>query len=158
LREFSYSRQTRYDTTAVTTTTLKLRKTYYHQLPLSFNYYLRPNLSVGAGGIYSRFYRAVTEEEIKSRNLVTQSETVAKKIVEVPHFTDSFFYKTQVHLLLQADYEWRRFSLGLRYTKDIQPYIKYTQPDGRVNEEKNQTFQILLRYRLWKSKRFNINI
>ena len=133
-------------------TTLNLKKTYYHQLPLSFNYYVEPDFSVGIGGIYSRFYGAVTEAEVRKVNLQTQTESVSRKISRVPHYTDSFLYKTQVHLLVQASYHWKRFDLGLRFTKDIQPYIRYTTPDGHINEEKNQTFQLMVKYSLWKSE------
>jgi hypothetical protein len=57
VKEFSYNRKTKFDTFSknVTVTTMRLKKTYYHQLPLSFNYYLKSNLSVGIGGMYSRF-------------------------------------------------------------------------------------------------------
>jgi hypothetical protein len=156
VREFSYSRQTKLDTLGnnLTTTTMRLKKTYYHQLPLSFNYYLNPNLLIGVGGIYSRFCGAITEQEIKIQNIPTQTETVFKQIIPIKHFTDSFLYKTQVHLLLQAGYQWRKFTFGLRYTRDIQPYIKYTKPDGTINEEKNQSLQFIIQYRLWQSKKF----
>ena len=156
VKEFSYNRQTKYDTSSsnVTVTTLRLKKTYYHQVPLSFNYYLKPNFSVGVGGIYSRFYRAITEKEIQTLNVQTQATTSLKEIIPIRSFTDSFLYKTQVHVLMQADYQWRKFSFGLRYTKDVQPYIKYTKPDGTVNEEKNQSLQLIVRYRLWKSANF----
>jgi hypothetical protein len=154
VKEFSFSQQTKYDTSSmnVVTTTMRLKKTYYHQLPLTFNYMVRPNLSVGIGGMYSRFYGAITEEEIKSRNIQTQSETLFKQIVPLRHFTDSFLYRSQVHFLLQADYQWRALSFGLRYTRDLQPYIKFTHPDGTIDEEKNQSLQLIVRLRLWKSK------
>ena len=156
LKELSYNRKTDFDSSTknVSVTTLRLKKTYYHQFPLSFNYYLKPNLSVGLGGIYSRFYRAVTEKEIQTMNAQTQAVTSTRQIIPIRNFTDSFLYKTQVHVLAQADYQWRKFSFGLRYTKDIQPYIRYTRPDGTVNEEKNQSLQLVVRYRLWKSKKF----
>jgi hypothetical protein len=155
VKEFSFSRKTDYDTTnlKITTTTQWLKKTYYHQLPLSFNYYLRPNLSVGIGGMYSRFYGAVTEQEIKIQNVSAGTETIFKQIIPIKHFTDSFLYKTQVHVLVQADYQWKNLSFGLRYAKDMQPYIKFTKPDGTVDEEKNQSLQLVVRYQLWKSKK-----
>jgi hypothetical protein len=154
LKEFSYSRKTNYDTATgqYIVTSMNLKKTYYHQLPLSFNYYIKPGLSLGIGGIYSRFYGAVTETEIRKVNLMTQTQAVNRKINRIQNFTDSFLYKTQVHLLLQAGYEWKRVGVGLRFTKDIQPYIRYTKPDGQINEEKNQTLQLILRYDLWKQR------
>jgi hypothetical protein len=154
VKEFSYNQNTRVDSSTmdVTTTTMRLKKTYYHQLPFSFNYYLKPNLSIGLGGMYSRFYGAVTEKETDTWNTQTQTSTNFKEIIHIKHFTDSFLYKTQVHFLVQADYQWKRFSFGLRYTKDIQPYIKYTKPDGTVDEEKNQSLQLMIRYRIWPGK------
>lgn len=150
VNDFSFSRQTKYDATTnnITTTSLVLKKTYYHQVPLSFNYYVAPRLSVGLGGVYSRFYGAITEEVVRNTNLQTQAETVSTKLIQVPHFNDSFLYKTQVHLLFQTDYQWKRFSFGLRYKKDMQPYIKYTTPNGDINTEKNQTLEFILRYRV----------
>ena len=155
VKEFSYNRKTKFDTTdqSITITTLRLKKTYYHQFPLSLNYYVRSNLSVGVGAMYSRFYGAITEKETDVYHTLTQTVTNFKQIIPVKHFSDSFLYKTQVHLLVQADYQWKKFSFGLRYTKDIQPYIKYTRPDGTVDEEKNQSLQLMVRYRLWQSKR-----
>jgi hypothetical protein len=155
VKELPYNRKTKFDSTdqSITITTLRLKKTYYHQFPLSINYYVRPNLSVGIGGMYSRFYGAVTEKETDVYHTLTQTVTNFKQIIPVKHFTDSFLYKTQIHLLMQADYEWKKFSFGLRYTKDIQPYIKYTRPDGTVDEERNQSLQLMVRYRLWQSKR-----
>ena len=153
VKELSYHQNTKFDSTSmnVTMTTMRLKKTYYHQLPFSFNYYLKPNLSVGLGGMYSRFYGAVTEKETDTWNAQTQTATNFKEIIHIKHFTDSFLYKTQVHFLVQADYQWKKFSFGLRYTKDIQPYIKYTRPDGTVDEEKNQSLQLMIRYRIWQS-------
>ena len=152
LADFQYSRQTKIDSQNMTVTSFRLKKTYYHQLPLSFNYYVLPNFSVGIGGIYSRFHGAVSEKEVKKTDLQTQVETMSREIVNLQHFNDSFLYKTQVHALLQAEYHWKRFDFGLRYTKDVQPYIKYTQPDGHIDVKKNQTFQLLIRFRIWNSR------
>jgi hypothetical protein len=152
VKEFLYNQHTRYDTASMnlTMTTMRLKKTYYHQLPLSFNYFIIPNLSIGIGGMYSRFYGAISEKETNTWNVLTQTNTSFKQIIPIKHFTDSFLYKTQVHFLAQADYQWRRFSIGLRYTRDLQPYIKYTKPDGTIDEEKNQSLQFLLRFRIWQ--------
>src|SRR4030095_9692004 len=156
VQEFSYSQQTTYDTASInlTVTTMRLKKTYYHELSSSFNYFLLPNLSVGAGGMYSRFHGAVTEHETNTSNILTQATNSVKQIIPVKHFTDSFLYKNQLRLLMQVGYQWRKFSFSLRYTKDIQPYIKYTRPDGTINDEKNQSLQFLLRYKLWQSRTF----
>jgi len=156
VNEFPYSQKTTYDsaTMNVSVTTMRLMKTYYHELSSSFNYFLFRNLFFGAGGIYSRFDGAITEEETSTTNVVTQATTSVKQIIPVKHFTDSFLYRNQWRILMQLGYQWRKFSVSLRYTTDLQPYIKYTRPDGTVTEEKNQSLQFLLRYRLWQSHSF----
>jgi hypothetical protein len=151
VKGFSFSQQTKYDDSSKTlvTTIGHLKKTYYHQLPLSFNYFVQPNWSVGIGGVYSRFHGAVTELETVRKDISTGAATSVKQIRPVQGFTDSFLYKTQVHILFQTDYQWKRFSFGLRYTRDLQPYIKYTRPNGEINTQKNQSLQFILRLRLW---------
>lgn len=154
LSDFNYSRRTSFDTGSqvITTTSMRLLKTYYHQLPISFNYYVKPGWSVGAGAMYSRFSGAVTETETKNTNIQTQQETIVKRVSNIQGFKDSFLYKTQVHLMLQTDYQWKNFLVGLRYTKDVQPYIKYTNPDGTIRSEKNFTLQAIIRWQFWSSE------
>lgn len=155
VKEFGYSRQTRADSSgAYTTTTLRLKKTFYSQLPVSFNYYFRPNWSVGIGGMYSWFHGAIIEKETMKQNVQTQVKSVAKEIVPITGYNDSFLYKSHTYLLLQSDYHWRRLSLGLRYTKDMEPYIRYTLPDGTIAGKKNWSLEFVVRFRLWKSERF----
>ena len=153
--DFSYSRQTLADSAFRTVTTrLLLKKIFYHELPLTFNYYLRPRWSAGAGATYSWFYGAVTEKETATRNLQTQAGTVAKQIVPIGHYTDSFLYRSHTYLLVQTNYQWQNGSAGLRFSKDVQPYIRYTQPDGTVTNRRNWSLELLVRLGLWRSKKF----
>lgn len=155
LKEFAYSRQTQADTSGtVTSTTLRLKKTFYNQIPVSFNYYLRPNLSAGIGMTYSWLHGAIAEKEISIHTPLTPTNTVVQQVVPIAGFTDSFLYRSHTYLMLQADYQWRKFSMGLRYTRDVQPYIKYTLPDGAVADQKNWSLQFILGFRLGKSRRF----
>jgi hypothetical protein len=155
VKDYSYARKIKYDTSAdnLVVSTMRLRKLYYHQLPFSFNYNVLPRLSVGTGGVYSIFYRAVTEQEVKATNISTGAESYSKITQRIPGFRDSFFFKSQVQFILNTDYRWKNFSIGLRYKKDLQPYIKYTKPDGTLDEDMNDAIEVILRYRLWKSKR-----
>ena len=102
--------------------------------------------------MYSRFYGAVSEKEIRNENVFTQDVSYTKSITNMKGFTDSFLHKTQVHFILNTDYQWKNFLLGLRFTKDMQPYIKYTRPDGMINEEKNYSLQVIFRWQFWKSE------
>jgi len=151
LKEFAYSKKrTLSNVSVVNTTTYRLKKTYYHQFPVSFNYYLGPKFSVGAGAIFNRFYGAVSEREVISEDVFTQQVSTSKEVVRIDHFTDSFLYKTQTNLLFQAGYHWKAFTFSLRYTGDIQPFMKYTRPDGVINVRKNATLQFVAQLRLWQ--------
>jgi hypothetical protein len=155
VENYTYARQVLYskqDSTLVTTS-LQLRKLYYHQLPLSFNYNVAPHFYIGAGGVYSMFYRAVTERSIKSTSLQTGNEIFSNNIVRTPAYNDSFFFRSQVQVMVQANYQWKRWTIGLCYKKDLQPYIRYMQPDGTVKEEMNDALDAAIRYQLWKSKK-----
>lgn len=134
-------------------TTLRLKKTFYHQASLSYNHYVLPNWAVGAGALYSRFYRAVSEREVRYINDQTQVDTVIGKTLQsIKKDSLSFFTNSQIHLLLQTNYQWKNFTLGLMYTKCLQPFIKYTDGNGLPKKETNQSFHVFLRYEFWRSK------
>ena len=63
VKQFSYSRQTKADYAmgTITVTTAALKKTYYDELPLSFNYYMKSHWYIGAGVLYGWFHGAVAE-------------------------------------------------------------------------------------------------
>jgi len=146
-KELSYRSTTTRDSMRRTTTsaTLRLKKTFYHQLPFSFNYSPFPDFSFGAGGMYSRFESAVSENELKVRNNQTNTETVTRRIIKIPSTTDSVFTASQWNYLLQAEYSWKKWGAGFRYTGGLQPFIRYTE-NGIKKEEKNHSLQVFLRY------------
>ncbi len=153
INEFAYARKTTLDSriTNFITKSQRLKKAYYHQLPLNFNYYIMPHWSTGVGGIYSILHRAVTEQQFTTRNISTQQEIVSTSIVPISGYTDSFLYKSQLQWMLQTNYQWKRFSFGVRYIRDAEPFIRFTHPTGEPEEKKNWSLQFILRFRLWQS-------
>ena len=151
VEQFFFSRKTRYDAANLNLETeqFTIRKLYYHQLPVSVNYFVLPNLSVGTGAVYSMLAGAVTEQEVTSKNVQTGNESVSRSIAPVQGYKDSFLYKTTAGLLFQTDYHWKRFALGLRYTQNLEPFIKYTRPDGTILNERNRVLQAIIRFRLF---------
>lgn len=137
-----------------TTTTSTLKKTYYHQLPISFSYYVLPNWSIGAGMQWNSFYAAVAETNVIQRNPFTQTDTVLSKFIQaINNDSASEFKKTYWQALLQTQYQWKRFTFGARYNFGIQPFIKFTLPGQNPREEKNNSLQVYLLFELWKSKK-----
>ena len=153
--EFAYNRKSVLDNnfTAITTTTLRLKKAYYHQLPVSFNYYITPRWSVGAGGIYSLLQRAIFEKEISTKNSHNEQLAFSTQVFPIKGFTDTFLYRSKLHWLLQTTYQSGHFSFGIRYARDAQPYIKYTLPGGEMEERKNWSLEFFARFRLWQSRK-----
>jgi len=155
VKNFSYSQQTSVDSPGtVTTNKLRLKKTFYHQFPVSFNYYLKKNWSAGVGITYNSFHGAIAEKEVMTNNTVSQTKSLVKELVAINHYSDSFFYKSHTNLLLQTNYNWRRFSVGLRYEQNLQPYIKYTLPNGAIVDRRSWALEFVVRFRLWKTVKF----
>ena len=90
VKQLAYSQVSKSDSfrNITTSTLLSVKKTFYHQIPITFNYYIRPNWSVGTGTLYSKFYGAITEQTTKIKNNLTQTESVSRKLIKIPPNTD----------------------------------------------------------------------
>ncbi|MEO8710667.1 MAG: hypothetical protein ABI405_01020 [Parafilimonas sp.] len=152
IKQFSYSRQTKadYSLSTVTVITASLQKNYYSKIPLSFNYYVKPHWSIGTGIIYNWFHGAVAEQETTTNDIKAGTFNTVKTMMPFKNFTDSFLYKNQASLLLQTGYSLKRWSFILRYEKGIQPYIKYTLPDGTIESRKISSLELNIGYRFIK--------
>ena len=122
---------------STTTTSLTLKKSFYHQAPLTFNYYIRPNWSAGAGLIWNKFYGAVADREVIKQN-GQQVDTLSKGIIFFKSDSTSSFSKSYFQALIETEYKWKRFYFGARYTFGLQPYIKFSLPAGGEQKEKKQ--------------------
>ena len=154
-REVIYQQDNQLDTFNITNTitSAKLKKTFYHQLPVSFSYYVLPNFSIGGGFVWNRFQGAVSEQDVVQRTVSTGVDTVLSKgVILTSEKADSNFAKSYVQALVETQYTWKRFSLGARYSSGLQPYLKFTLPGGTQQKERNRSLQVFLRYELWRSK------
>jgi hypothetical protein len=133
------------------TTSSILKKTYYHQLPLTFNYVVLPNWSVGAGIQLNKFSSAIYEEQVLYHDNTTQQDTMKNKTIRTLK-RDTAFKKLYFQGVFETQYQRKRFSFGARYTFGLQSYLRFTLPGGNLQEEKNSALQAFLRYRLWKAK------
>ncbi len=159
VKEVLYNTISRLDTSQVTTvsnkTTDRVRRTFYHQIPLSFNYYITPKLSVGAGIMYSVFNGALSQRENMRSFVAFQSRDSiflsTSELINVSASSDSLFTRTQFNFTLQTEFHWRRFGFGAQYTKGIQPFLKYVEA-GELKKVKNESVQLFIRYQLWKQR------
>lgn len=155
-KQLTYSQKISIDTITqvVTTNSSSLKKTFYHQVPLTFSYYVLPNWSVGTGFQWNKFFSAVAEQGITRRRPGTTTDSVlSKSIVKVSNDSSTALVKSWWQGVVQTQYQWKRFSIGARYSFGLQPYIKFTLPNQPLQEEKHSSFQLFLRYELWRSKK-----
>lgn len=154
-REITYQQKGVLDTSGTTNTitSAKLKKTFYHQLPVSFNYFALPNWSIGGGFVWNKFKGAVSEQDVVQRTVSTGVDTVITKgVILNSTKADSNFAKSYFQVLVETQYKWKRFSLGARYSFGLQPYLRFTLPGGAQQNERNRSLQVFLRYEIWKSK------
>ncbi len=157
-KEVVYKENRREDTSGSQTFTTRssntLKKTYYHQLPVTFNYFAAKDWSVGAGLSWNKFVSAISDREVTRRNNSTTIDSVISKgIVREKQDSASGFAKSYFQGVLESQYKWKRFSFGARYTFGLQPYLKFTLLNGETGKESNRSLQIFLRYDLWQSKK-----
>ena len=153
-KQFQYTNKAEFDTASnsIKTTSNVLQKTYYHQLPITFSYYLLKNWSLGTGLVWNRFSSAVSQQTISNRQSGTTIDTVVSSGV-VKANDDSLFAKSYFQAVFETQYQWKRWSLGARYAFGLEPYITFTLPGGVQQQEKNSSLQVFLRYEFWRSKK-----
>ena len=135
------------------TTSSYLKKTFYHQVPLTFNYFVSPKLSIGGGAVWNVFSSAVSSREIIQHDRFTGADTaLSSGIIFNTRGADSNFVRSYFQATFEAQYKWKKFSFGANYSFGLQPYIKFILPGGTEQEEKNKALQIFIRYELWRSK------
>jgi hypothetical protein len=138
----------KYNTTATT-----LEKTFYHQVPLTFNYFVVPNWSLGAGVVWNKFSSAVSSRDIIQTDRFTGLDSaISTGTIITSRDADSNFVKSYLQAVIETQYKWKRFSFGASYSFGLQPYIRFNV-GGQFREEKNSSLQLFIRYELWRSKK-----
>lgn len=153
---YSYSDFTIPFTTTRVITSYYLTDVYFHQLPVTFNYFVTKNWSIGAGISWNKFNSAFAVEERTVLNSVLPGGGTKYREFKYEksdstniniRLTDSYFQG-----ILETQYRWRRFSLGLNYSFGLQPYLNYNPQGTSQRSERNNMLNIFIRYELWKSK------
>lgn len=155
-KQFTYRQQLVPDTGSnpqySTLTAYGLKKTFYHQLPVTFHYFIRPEWSIGAGMQWNLFKSAVAEIEINRKNNFTQIDSLVSRSIFKEEGNGSLFRKTYWQAVVESQYKWNRFSFGARYAFGLQPYIQFTLPGQSLRQERNHVLQFFIRYELWRQK------
>ncbi len=137
----------------LTVTNSRIKKTFYHQLPISFNYLVAPGFSLGAGFTFNKFTSAVIQQEVRRTNVASQLDTLINSATFNQKKADSNFVNTYLQAQVEMQYNWKKFSAGARYSFGLQPYLKFQLPGGGQSKESNRSLQLFLRYELWQSRK-----
>jgi hypothetical protein len=130
-----------------------LSKTQHHQAALTINYTPLKNLSVGGGFIWNRFSQAIVSEQTVLRIANLPRDSILSFKQTVYKGADTNFVKSFFQLRAEVEYKWRRFSAGVNYTRGLQPYLRFILPNGVRTEEKINSLQLFLRYKIWRSRK-----
>ena len=132
------------------------RKLYYFNLPVGIHYSPFPHFYLGTGLQFSSLVSGVAMHEETSfvigsgqYNLLSQRYSKFKNDSISNRIDNSEF-----RLMLDANYYWRQFTVGLRYNQALSNYVSF-----RLNNvtplftDKNKSLQFYLRYNLWEDYR-----
>jgi hypothetical protein len=133
-------------------TDVTLKKLFYMDIPLSLHYRVAGRLYLGAGIQYSHLLGAAGEEKITMSPINGGADTIySDKVVGLKNDTLGYrkLSRSEWRLFLETNYQWRRWTLGLRYEQALKTYLP-TQIDGTKSTERNASFSIHVYYDLWE--------
>jgi hypothetical protein len=138
-----------------TSTSIFAKKLYYFNLPVSIHYSPFPGFYLGSGLQFSSLISgiALTEERkwaqgggpvyVKEQYSRFRKDTLSDRI-----------NGNEFRLLLDANYYWSKFTVGLRYNQALTNYISFqVSPSMPYSFNKNRALQFYLRYNLWEEKK-----
>jgi hypothetical protein len=156
LQEALYSSKVQNQPLNYVTTTSVLKKVYYNQVPLSFDYYIIPNWSVGVGVIYNNLAGHVSQQDVRKKMYGSANDSVISSTIVTNNSNDSniTITKNSFQGLIESQYQWKQLSFGVRYAIGLQSYLKYNDPtSGNTIDKKNDALTLFVRYDLWDPKR-----
>jgi hypothetical protein len=134
-----------------------LRKLTYFNLPISVHYSPVRNLSIGVGVQFSHLTNAVARIEKQrfsaGQPLPDSGYSVATKSIKNNDTLYQRINTNEVRLLGDASYELGRFMLGIRYNQALKGIIKVPIAGGSLNQARNSTLQLYLRFRFLDNRK-----
>ena len=136
------------------------KKLYYFNIPISIHHSPFPNFYMGTGLQFSSMISgvALTEE----RKWSPGGANVLVKETYSRFKNDSLSQRingSEFRVLLDANYYFNRFTVGLRYNQALSNYISFRLAPGvPYSFDKNRALQFYLRYNLWEDRKRASNI
>lgn len=127
----------------------KIEKSYAHELLLGIEYKIYKGWWMGGSIGYSKLFKVLTQRSVTAYDEHNDQRSISSEIISSAS-RDSFFYSGRMTSFIQAGYEWKKWSVGLRYKADLQPYMIYTTPEGQQRKRTYSAAQLFVTYRFWK--------
>jgi len=129
------------------------KKLYYFNIPVGIHYSPFQHFYLGTGLQFSSLVSGVAMNEETSSvigsgryTLLNQQHTKFKNDSISNRIDNSEF-----RLMLDANYYWKQFTVGLRYNQALSNYVRFRlNPAAPLFQDKNKSLQFYLRYNLWE--------
>lgn len=139
-----------------TTTSYVLKKLYYTQIPVNFNYIILRGWSAGIGVMYNGLSQGISEVNVHKKIFGSASDSLVSSQIITGRNDSNFaaIVKNNFQGFIESEYRWRYLSFGARYAYSLQPYVHYADPfTGKLVEKKTSAFNFFIRVELWDSKK-----
>jgi hypothetical protein len=138
-----------------TTSSVSAQKLYYFNVPLSLHYSPFKNFFMGTGLQFSSLLSGVALTEEQRTGMVSSDSMYTATYSKFRN--DSISDKlsgSEMRLMLDANYYWNKFTVGLRYNQALSNYVSTrAAPSVPITVDKNKSLQFYLRYNLWEDKK-----
>jgi hypothetical protein len=131
------------------------RKLYYFNLPIGLHYSPFKNFYLGSGIQFSSLLSGIALHESRGYNSLNRDSLISQNYAKFKSDTiSSRLNGNEFRVMLDANYYWRRFTVGLRYNQALSNYINIqVTPSSSYFTDKNKSMQFYLRYNLWENKK-----
>ncbi|HKH63342.1 MAG TPA: hypothetical protein VKA49_21015, partial [Flavitalea sp.] len=130
------------------------KKLYYFNIPVGIHYSPFEHFYLGTGLQFSSLLSGVAMQEETSSvigsgttNMLSQQYTKFKND-SISNMIDN----SEFRLMLDANYYWKQFTVGLRYNQALSNYVSFKLNNATPYfQDKNKSLQFYLRYNLWET-------
>ena len=149
-----YQTRTAYPSTnTIHNSSIYAKKLYYFNIPVGIHYSPLPHFYLGTGLQFSSFVSGVALQE--ETNFVVGSATTNVLSQRYTKFRNDTLSNridnSEFRLMLDANYYWKQFTVGLRYNQALSNYVSFRLNNASpLFQDKNKSLQFYLRYNLWE--------
>lgn len=141
--------------TYYTTNSVYAKKLYYFNVPVSIHHSPFPGFYMGTGIQFSSMISGVALTEVRNRTTGGANMLISETYTRFKN--DSLSQKingNELRVLLDANYYFNNFTVGLRYNQALSNYISFRLAPGTpYTFDKNRALQFYMRYNLWEEKK-----